>query len=86
MDVMTGLAAASQALGIAKDLKELDASIGKAEFKLKIAELTEALADTKVALSEAKMSLAEKDTAISNLEAEIVELNHYRLASVGCSM
>ncbi|MFT7594819.1 MAG: hypothetical protein ACI8R4_002143 [Paracoccaceae bacterium] len=68
MDVVTGLATISQALGIVRELRDLDASIGKAEFKLKIVELTEVLADTKVALSEAKVTLADKDERISELK------------------
>jgi len=74
MDIMSGLSAASTAIGIVKDLRALDRSIDDATFKLKIAELSAALADTQVALSEAKAELSEKDETIRGLERIIAEL------------
>jgi hypothetical protein len=65
MDLIQGLAAASAAIGIAKDLREIDRSVDEASYKLKIAELISALADTKIALADAK----EK---IMPIEAELV--------------
>ncbi|SEN79899.1 hypothetical protein SAMN05216227_102531 [Pseudorhodobacter antarcticus] len=64
MDLIQGLAAASAAIGIAKDLREIDRGVDEASYKLKIAELISALADTKIALADAK----EK---ITSLEAEL---------------
>lgn len=71
MDIMLGLSAASQALGIAKDLKEIAKRSSDAETQLKIAELIESLANVKIALSEARgenQSLTEK---IGRLEREL---------------
>ncbi|GAA6200933.1 hypothetical protein [Aquicoccus sp. SU-CL01552] len=73
MDLMTGLTAANQALGLVKQLRDLDRATNEGEFKLKIAELTEALADAKLALTEAKLTLAEKDEKIRRLEDKLLE-------------
>ncbi|MDO6457020.1 hypothetical protein Q4560_11500 [Celeribacter halophilus] len=59
MDILTGLSAATQAIGIAKELRDIDRSVDEASFKLKLADLTEALADTKIALADAKALVAE---------------------------
>lgn len=68
MDLMTGLAAASQALGIAKQIRDIDVSFDKADFKLKIADITERLADVKLALLEAKSELDEKNAEIARFK------------------
>lgn len=68
MDLMSGLAAASQAIQIAKDLRSIDRTVDEAAFKLPIAELTEKLADTKMALSAAKELTANRDARIRALE------------------
>ena len=67
MDILTSLTAVSQALNIAKEIKEIDRSIDDAEFKLKIAELMSALADAKVSLSDAHRE-------IGQLREEIIKL------------
>jgi hypothetical protein len=59
MDLMSGLAAASHAIQIAKDLRSIDRSVDEATFKLKLSDLTMALADTQIALSDAKLQIAE---------------------------
>lgn len=69
MDIMTGLAAAAQALDIAKNLRELEKGFDQAEFKLRIAELYSALSDAKIALADAKEALAAKDAEIGRLKA-----------------
>lgn len=68
MDLVSGLSAASTALGIVKDLREIDRSVDEAGFKLKLAELTEALADARIALSDAKGEIAEKNSEIRLLK------------------
>lgn len=68
MDIITGLAAASQALEIAKKLRELDQDFKASEFKLQIAELYGNLADVKIALADAKTALQEKDREIERLK------------------
>jgi hypothetical protein len=74
MDIASGLSAASAAITIAKDLREIDRSVDEATFKLKIAELTEALADTKIALSDARNKISEKDGELHELRNEILAL------------
>ena len=65
MDFMSGLSAASTAISIAKDLREIDRSVDEASYKLKLAELTAALADTKLALTEARQKMSELETALA---------------------
>lgn len=72
VDIVTGLAAAGQALEIVKKLRELDKSVDAATFKLEIANLMSALADTKIALAEAQTALSEKDAEIARLQ-QVVE-------------
>ncbi|SHH29941.1 hypothetical protein [Cognatishimia maritima] len=67
MDIMSGLSAASTAIGIAKDLREIDRSVDEASYKLKIAELVSLLADAKLSLSEAKQQVASLEEEILNL-------------------
>ena len=74
MDLAQGLTAASTALSIVKQLRELDAKFDAATFKMAIADLTEALADTKIALSEAKELLAQRDTEMRALRSQILNL------------
>ena len=71
MDIITGLNAASQALSIAKELRSIDRSVDEATFKLRLADLTEALAEAKISLSEAKLALSEKDEEIHKLRNEL---------------
>ena len=62
MDVVGGLQAAKVALGIVKNLREIDRSVDEATFKLKLAG---ALADTKLALSDAKVKVAKLEDEIA---------------------
>lgn len=71
MDIVGGLAAASQAISIARELREIDRSVDESVFKLKIADLQVALADAKVALSEAKLSLATKDEELAEISKKL---------------
>ena len=76
MDIVSGITAASQALGIVKQLQDIDVSVSKSEAKLKIAELRENLADIKIALSEARIEISEKNEVIRSLEATIKSLQN----------
>jgi len=67
MDLLSGLSAASTAISIAKDLREIDKSVDEATYKLKLAELTEALVDAKLALSEAKEQVSMLEALNSTL-------------------
>jgi hypothetical protein len=60
MDIMVGFSAVSQALNIAKQLKEFEKQFDSAEFKLKIAELYSTLADAKIGLVDAKETIDAK--------------------------
>ena len=71
MDIVGGLSAASLALGLVKDLRDIDRSVDEATFKLKISELTFALADTQIALSDAKLKLNETTQQIQTLKSDV---------------
>jgi hypothetical protein len=71
LDITTGLTAATTALGIVKDLREIDRSVDEASFKLAIADLTTALADAKISLADAKETLADKDRQIKQLQRDL---------------
>ena len=68
MPIVETLTAISTGLKIAKDLREIGKSIDEATFKLKIAELTEALADAKAELVAVQEELSAKDAEISRLK------------------
>jgi hypothetical protein len=76
MDIIGGLAAATQAIGLVKELRDIDRGVDEATFKLKIADLILVLADAKVALSEAKLTLQEKETTIGALKKSLEEAQH----------
>ncbi len=67
MDLATSLSAVTAALALVKELKQIDAQFDKAELKLKIAGLTEALSDAKLGLVEIAQEMAEKDAEIRRL-------------------
>ena len=71
MDVLVGLTAVSQALSIARELKDIDQNFDQAELKLKIVNLMNALLDTQVSLSEARMVLENKDAEIIRLKQSL---------------
>lgn len=87
VDIAAGLAMAAQAIGIAKDLREIDKGLDIGEFKAKMAELYGSLADVKMALADAQTALKEKDSEISRLQeafrfkAELVEYHGYKYQS-----
>lgn len=54
-----------------KELRSIDRSVDDATFKLKLAELTEALAETRIALSEAREVIAAKESEIRQLNKMI---------------
>ncbi|UXN57782.1 hypothetical protein [Phyllobacterium zundukense] len=71
---MGTLATASQAIKIAKDLRDIARDVNSASYKAKMDELYGGLADIKIALSDAREELHEKDTLIKKLQGEIVAL------------
>lgn len=75
----------SQALKVAKELREIDKEINLADLKLKVAELTSSLADIKLTLTEAKTEAVEQNEEIGRLKAlhrrlenDTVEVSGYR--------
>ena len=68
VDIMTALATAGHVSNLLKELLGIDKAVNAAEFKFKIAELTEAVADLKLSLVETKDDLATKDAEIERLK------------------
>ena len=54
MDLVGGLAAATEALKLVKELREVDKQLSEAELKLRLVDLADRLVDAKQALSDAK--------------------------------
>lgn len=71
MNIMEGLSAISAAIGIARDLRQIDKGIDEAEFKLKIADIQSQLADAKIALIDAQDEIASRDSTIERLRKEM---------------
>ena len=61
MDIVTALSAISQAVTIAKTVREIDKGFDQAEYKAKIADILGLLADTKLALIDAKQNAEKSD-------------------------
>jgi DNA-directed RNA polymerase subunit M/transcription elongation factor TFIIS len=84
VDIPGTLAVLGQAIGIAKDLREIEKGLDVGEFKAKMAELYGSLADVKMALADAQEELRAKDKIIADLrtnfekKAELVEVNGYK--------
>ncbi|NEJ20085.1 hypothetical protein GR247_07865 [Rhizobium leguminosarum] len=84
VDITATLAVLGQAIGIAKDLREIDKGLDAGEFKAKMAELYASLADVKMALADAQEELRAKDKDIAELRgnfekrAELVEREGYK--------
>jgi len=84
VDIATGISIAAQAIGIAKDLREIDRGLDAGEFKAKMAELYIALADVKMALADAQEEIKAKDQTIAALrasfqkQADIVEYRGFK--------
>lgn len=74
MDLMTGLATVQQAIGIAKELRDLEKNLDSATYKAQIAELYSSLADVKMALTDAQTALHDKDRQIRELTSKIEDM------------
>ncbi|MGQ0559350.1 MAG: hypothetical protein ACT4OE_07170 [Sphingosinicella sp.] len=68
MDLITGLAAATNGIAIAKALRQVDKNMDAATYKTQIAGLIETLTDARLALVEAKQTIAERDQEIKRLK------------------
>ena len=67
MDIITGIAAASQALDAVKKLRDLEKNFDAAVFRMEIANLMIALSDAQIALVEAKQTIQDRDAEIRRL-------------------
>jgi len=76
MDFATGLSAASNGLSIAAWLKKVGKDYDAAEYKMKIAELVDALTEAKLALTEAKESAANQSKEIEALKVNFETKKH----------
>ena len=68
MDIVSGIAAVTNGLSIAKALRSIEKTFDDATYKAKIAELIESLTDAKLALAEAKEEMANKNKEIARLK------------------
>ncbi|MCX8572990.1 hypothetical protein [Aminobacter sp. MET-1] len=85
MDIPGTLTAIATAVGIAKDLRDIDSSFDKAELKAKLADVISTLSDVRMPLVEAQEELFAKDRDISKLREDLrfldeatVEVDGYR--------
>lgn len=68
MDIASGLAAAGNALGIAKALRDVEKLYDVASVRSQITDLMESLTDTRLALAEAKETIADAHAEIARLK------------------
>ncbi len=74
MDIPIAITTITQAIGLAKAIKEMDASLLVAEYKGKMADITSALADVKIALSDAKVRISELEAQLKLANSPNVNL------------
>lgn len=67
IEIAQGLAALTQAIGVAKQISEAKSKLDQAELKGRLADLYTMLADAKMALADAQVQLQEKDRTIAEL-------------------
>jgi hypothetical protein len=68
VDIVTGIAAATEALKLTKELRDIDRQIDKAELKLRLIDLVDRLLEAKEALQDAKEDRRALLDKISELE------------------
>lgn len=76
MDIAATLSAVTAAIGLAKELRSIDAQVNQAELKLKIADLTASLAEAKMGLVDVADQLKAKDEEITRLSAFDMDLSN----------
>ncbi|MCD4509728.1 hypothetical protein LQT97_00625 [Brucella pseudogrignonensis] len=69
VDISAALSAVTAAMGLAKELRSIDKEFDKAELKLKIADLAEALSDAKQNILTIGDDLRERDAEITRLQS-----------------
>ncbi len=70
MDIVTSL---GTAIGVAKKLHELGKKVSDADFKIMLAELTDALGDAKLEAADLKMQLAEAEEEVQALKSAVAK-------------
>ena len=73
MDIVGGIAAATQAVTIIRSIRDAERALDAATLKAQLADLIAKVADTKIALSEAKEALQLKDGEINRLRRAFEE-------------
>lgn len=71
MDWTAALSSLGTAVGIAKDLREIDRGLSQAELKARMADLYGTLSDVKIALADAREEMRSKDDEIATLKAKL---------------
>lgn len=71
MDIPAALTAVSAALGIVKQVRDIDKDYDTALLKSQMAELYMGLADVKMALTDARQEIHDRDQAIRELEEKL---------------
>lgn len=69
MEILAGIAAAKQALDIARAMRGLEQSYDQATVKAQLVDLIDSLSDAKLALTEAREVLNDRDKEIALLKA-----------------
>jgi DNA-directed RNA polymerase subunit M/transcription elongation factor TFIIS len=71
MDIASTLTTITAALGLAKELRDINDQVNEAELRLKVAELMTALADARTGLVEVAEQMRSKDGEIEKLRSEL---------------
>jgi chromosome segregation ATPase len=71
LDLVAGIAAATEALKLTKELRSIDRELDKAELKLRLVELTDRLLEAKEALQDAKEERRTLVQQLSDLEIKL---------------
>lgn len=69
MDIIAGIAAATQGLSILKTVREIDKNFDAATYRSRLADATDALSNAKLALIDAREELAKRDKEIERLQS-----------------
>mgnify|MGYP001398699799 CR=1 FL=1 len=84
MDWGAALSAVATAVGIAKDLREIDQGLDKAAMKARLADVISNLADVRIALTDAREEMRERDAEVDRLRrafefrSSLVEKDGYK--------
>jgi len=82
MEIAGAISGITAALGLAKEIREIDSQFDKAELKLKVADLTVALSDAKLGLLDVAEQLRTKDKEIAQLR-ELLTFRETKLSDQG---